>query len=121
LVHQSDYAFGHVTGEFEMLTTLQKAEILAKAGVEVPVFPRSHPMIDGFSESTKQLGFPLSETPSDTPPTREMEAWTRAVEALHVEFVVARAARSLRQATEVELLHRLRTAKAHKPTQCPPR
>lgn len=103
-----------------MLTTLQKAEILAKAGVEVPVFPRSHPMIDGFSGSTKQLGSRLSETPSDTPPTREVEAWTQAVEALHVEFVVARAARSLRQATEVELLHRLRTAKAHKPTQCPP-
>ena len=104
-----------------MLTTLQKARILAKAGVEVPAFPGSHSAIDGFSRSKAQLGSPLSETPPDTPPTRELEAWTQAVEALHVKFVLARAARSLRQANEVELLHRLRTAEAREPTQRSPR
>jgi hypothetical protein len=53
-----------------MLTTLQKARILAKAGVEVPAFPGSHSAINSFSGSKGQLGSPLSETPPDTSPTR---------------------------------------------------
>lgn len=65
-----------------MLSTEQKAQILKKAGQQVPAMPAgTGPMLD---------------------------AWTREVENLYVSYVAARAARSLREAEEASQLERLR-------------
>ena len=61
-----------------MLTTAQKAEILRKSGCPVPVA-------------------------GDRP-----QAWDRAIDALFVEYVAARAAKSLRDAEDARQLDRLR-------------
>ena len=62
-----------------MLTTLQKADILRKSGCAVPV-----------------------EAEPST-------AWSHRVDALFVEYVAARAAKSLRDAEEARQLDRLRS------------
>ncbi|RZA30542.1 MAG: hypothetical protein EOP02_01160 [Proteobacteria bacterium] len=102
-----------------MLTTLQKARILARAGIRIPAFPGSHDAVDGLRESQQRSRLPVHEPPPDAPPTPELAAWTGAVEALHVEFVAARAARSLRQSHEMDILHRLRAVNAREPVQRP--
>ncbi|MGJ7489646.1 hypothetical protein [Variovorax sp. ZT4R33] len=61
-----------------MLTTVQKADILRKSGVEIPACPEV---------------------------TRD---WSRRVDALFVDYVAARAAKSLRDAEEVRQLDLLR-------------
>jgi hypothetical protein len=61
-----------------MLTTVQKADILRKSGVDVPACP----------EVTSE--------------------WTHQVDALFVDYVAARAAKSLRDAEEVRQLDLLR-------------
>ena len=104
-----------------MLTTLQKARILVRAGIRIPAFPGSHPAVDGPQGSQGRSRLPVHEPPPDAPPTPELDAWTRAVEALHVEFVAAQAARSLRQSHEADLLHRLRAVNAREPVQRPGR
>lgn len=61
-----------------MLTTVQKADILRKSGVEIPACPEV---------------------------TRD---WARRVDALFVDYVAARAAKSLRDAEEARQLELLR-------------
>ncbi len=102
-----------------MLTTLQKARILTRTGIRIPAFPGSPDTVDGLHGSQGRSHLPVHEPPPDPPPTPELEAWTQAVEALHVEFVAARAARSLLQSHEVELLHRLRAVNARELVQRP--
>jgi len=65
-----------------MLTTAQKADILRKSGCAVPI----------------------AEEPST--------AWSHAVDTLFVEYVAARAAKSLRDAEEARQLDRLRCMSA---------
>jgi hypothetical protein len=61
-----------------MLTTVQKADILRKSGVDLPACPEA------------------------------ANAWTSRVDALFVDYVAARAAKSLRDAEEVRQLDLLR-------------
>lgn len=61
-----------------MLTTVQKADILRKSGLDVPACPEA------------------------------AEAWSVRVDALFVDYVAARAAKSLRDAEEVRQLDLLR-------------
>lgn len=61
-----------------MLTTIQKADILRKSGLAIPACPEA-----------------ASE-------------WTRRVDALFVDYVAARAAKSLRDAEEIRQLDLLR-------------
>ena len=104
-----------------MLTTLQKARILVRAGIRIPAFPGLHDAVDGPQGSQGRSRLPMHEPLPDAPPMPELAAWTRAVEALHVEFVAARAAQSLRQSHEIDLLHRLRAVNAREPVQRPAR
>lgn len=104
-----------------MLTTLQKARILVRAGIQLPLCPGSHPVVDGPHRSTGRSHPPCNEPLPDAPPTPELYAWTQAVEALHVEFVAARSARSLRQSHEADMMHRLRAVNAREPVQRPAR
>lgn len=62
-----------------MLTTVQKADILRKSGLDVPACPEA-----------------------------AAEAWSVQVDALFVDYVAARAAKSLRDAEEVRQLDLLR-------------
>lgn len=104
-----------------MLTTLQKARILARAGIQIPAFPGSHDAVDGLHGPQGQSRLPVHEPLPDAPPMHELASWTRAVEALDVEFVAARTARSLRQSHEADLLHRLRAVNARELVQRPAR
>lgn len=104
-----------------MLTTLQKARILVGAGIRIPAFLGPHPMVDDPQESRGRGRLPLHEPAADASLTPEMKAWTQAVEAMHVEFVAARAARSLRQSHEADMVHRLRAVNAREPVQRPAR
>ena len=61
-----------------MLTTLQKADILRKSGLDLPACQEAE------------------------------SAWERRVDALFVDYVAARAAKSLRDAEEVRQLDLLR-------------
>ena len=102
-----------------MLTTLQKARILVRVGIQLPLCPGSHSVVDGPHMSMGRPYLPFNEPLPGAAPTVEMETWTRAVEALHVEFVAAQAARSLRQSHEADLVHRLRAVNAREPVQRP--
>lgn len=72
-----------------MLSTLQKAEILMRAGIAVPALPHASP---GGEEI----------------PSR----WRQEVDNLYAAYVAARAARSLREAEETRTLAVLRSANA---------
>lgn len=65
-----------------MLTTIQKADILRKSGADVPACPEA------------------------------AGEWSRRVDALFVDYVAARAAKSLRDAEEVRQLDLLRRMSA---------
>ena len=73
-----------------MLTILQKAVILGKAGVDVPAHPvddLSTPMATGSPVKAEGV-------------SQKAHEWARAVETLYVTYVAARAAKSLRDAEE---------------------
>lgn len=72
-----------------MLSTLQKAEILVRAGITVPALP---PAVAGGTE------IPLR--------------WRREVDNLYAEYAAARAARSLRESENAQTLSDLRRANA---------
>ena len=71
-----------------MLSTTQKANILKKAGVQVPEMPTSDAATAGGLHTTRE--------------------WATAVENLYVSYVAARAAKSLREAEEARQLDMLR-------------
>ena len=97
-----------------MLTTHKKALILANAGVDVPAYPSdgllnpqpsascATPIFSAEQEAQKEMTFVLTQ-------------WSKAIELLYVEYVAARAARSLREAEEVLQLDMLRRANARRP------
>lgn len=70
-----------------MLNALQKAEILVRAGIEVPLLPEN------------------CNAPNELPPQ-----WRRDVDALYASYAAARAARSLREAQEAQSTAQLRRA-----------
>jgi len=69
-----------------MLTILQKAQILGKAGFEVPARPDSEFSPLAAADSPVKTGG-VSQKAHD---------WGKAIETLYVSYVAARAAKSLR-------------------------
>ena len=92
-----------------MLTTGQKATILAKAGIAVPAFPARRLPVQ---ERHLLMGArkPKEELDADAEQAAAVLQWNHAIETLYVAHVAARAARSLRQAQEAQQLERLRRA-----------
>lgn len=83
-----------------MLTVLQKATILGKAGFAVPARP-----IDNAAAAA--TAGPVA------PPSPAVHEWARAIETMYVSYVAARAAKSLRDAEEsrqADMLRRLSLA-----------
>ncbi len=94
-----------------MLTTEQKAAILAKVGIAVPRPPL--PCVALLSQALspylkKSLEAPDMNVDHDA----AMERWRNAVDILYVEYAVARAAKSLREADEADRFRRLQAANA---------
>ena len=89
-----------------MLTIAHKAPILAKVGINVPVFPaRRLPVEDRHLLNGARA--PQEELDADAQQVTSIKAWNKTVEGLYVEYVAARAARSLREAEEAQQLYRL--------------
>jgi hypothetical protein len=83
-----------------MLTVLQKATILAKAGVVVPDFPR---------RSDRDQDH-LHERDADAEYAKAVIRWNHAVAVLHTNYAMARAVRSLKEAEpgpKMDLLRRI--------------
>jgi hypothetical protein len=80
-------ATGSPTGDQIVLSALQKAEILVRAGVAVPPLPANR------------------NSPNELP-----LRWRRDVDALYATYNATRAARSLREAQEAQTMARLRRA-----------
>lgn len=89
-----------------MLTILQKAIILGKAGFDVPTRPDGDLSIHVVTASpVKAEGI-----------SQKAHEWAKAIETLYVGYVAARAAKSLRDAEEVRqtaMLQRLSSARAY--------
>lgn len=82
-----------------MLTILQKAAILTRAGITLP-----------SSQALRPLP---GDAPERQDPSPFGAAWERAVEILYVAYTQARAARSLREAEEGRQMDRLREVALH--------
>ena len=94
-----------------MITTSQKATILAKAGIAVPAFPaRRLPIQDRFLEAGARI--PQEQIDADIAQRVAVEHWNREISNLFAGYVAARAARSLREAEDADRLARLRLANA---------
>jgi hypothetical protein len=97
-----------------MLTVEQKATILARAGSDVPPFPRPE------STHADALQGPGSETLSEAHDAQARQAgavarWNQEVEVLFSYYLAARAAKSLRDAESVKQMAMLRRATARLP------
>ena len=106
LLQEDGYASCHPS-EDSMLTASQKANILKKTGVAVPRCPiRRTPAQD----CKPFAGEGTPEVRHDSEQQAAVKEWSRAVEALYVGYVAARAAKSLRdseEARQLDLLRRL--------------
>jgi hypothetical protein len=92
-----------------MLTASQKSNILVKAGRKVPPFPaRSLPVQERFLH--KGVRIPQAEIDADVGQALAVVNWTSDIEALYAAYVAERAAKSLREAEESDLLVRMRNA-----------
>src|ERR1700712_5241181 len=94
-----------------MLTTGQKATILAKAGDAVPAFPpRCLPIQERHLFKGDKA--PQEELDADAQQATAVARWSQQIEDMYVIHVAARAARSLREAQEALQLDRLRRSNA---------
>jgi hypothetical protein len=92
-----------------MLTTSQKAHILAKAGVAVPAFPaRRLPVQERYLREGARV--PREERDADAEQQAAARRWVEEIETRYVAHAAARAAESLRDAEEAQQLDRLRRA-----------
>lgn len=92
-----------------MLTTSQKAGILAKVGIAVPRFPECRLPVEE-RHPREGIGIPHAEPDADNEQRAAAVAWQTTVENLHATYVAARAAKSLRDAQQAFELARLRDA-----------
>lgn len=89
-----------------MLSTSQKAHLLSKAGVPVLPFPaRRLPIQERFLQ--KGVYVPPEELQADEEQRVAVARWAAEVDNLYATYCLERAARSLREAHEAELLGRL--------------
>ncbi|MDM0078475.1 hypothetical protein QTH90_28990 [Variovorax sp. J2P1-59] len=93
-----------------MLTIDQKERILRQAGVAVPDFPPGHART---AARNPDVGEKAMSSKARMPPEARQEAvaqWAASIEALYVEYVAKRAAKSLRDAEDARRLGMLREA-----------
>ncbi|MGJ7498448.1 hypothetical protein ACSFA8_25770 [Variovorax sp. RT4R15] len=97
-----------------------KANILTKAGIEVPAFPaRRLPVQE--RHLIKGGRAPREELDADVEQERAVEGWKKHIETLYVAYATARAAKSLREAQEalqLDMLQRL-NARPELPNRTP--
>lgn len=114
-----------------MLSTVQKATILAKAGFDVPPRPDAHAAPAGAGTDARTgaadampaamaaaaaSGSATSAAAATTDGDTPMQTWVRAVEILYATYAAARAAKSLRDAEEArqaEMLRRMSASRAY--------
>ena len=92
-----------------MLTTGQKANILAKAGDAVPAFPARRLPIQE-RHLLKGVDACPEELEADAQQAQAVARWSRQIEDMYVVHVAARAARSLREAQAAMQMAGLRQA-----------
>ena len=83
-----------------MLTARKKAFILAKVGIDVPVFPSHHSLLTARLSQHDPLNI-LRVRESDAEQTRAVTRWNLEIGILYATYAAARAAKSLRDAEEV--------------------
>ncbi len=93
-----------------MLTTDQREAILRKAGVAVPDFPAENPRIGPAHPGARGNAVLPGKRAMSQSRREALERWTASIEALYVEYVARRAAKSLRDAEEARQLSMLRGA-----------
>jgi hypothetical protein len=94
-----------------MLSIAQKAAILRKTGVAIPAAPSD--AAGGLPIETVSATFtPSSDATSAPMQIKATREWIAAVDALFVNYVAARAAKSLREAEEARQLGMLRRMSA---------
>lgn len=91
-----------------MLTTNQKASILAKVGITVPLSPEC--CLPVLERHLREGVAPHGEPDADNQQRDAAVAWQTTVENLHATYVAERAAKSLRDAQQAFDLARLRDA-----------
>ena len=88
-----------------MLTTRQKAAILAKADIAVPVFPARRESGKRQQQQQQQQSHDgqvsTQANDADHEHAQAVTRWNQAVDALHTAYATARAVRSLREAEQV--------------------
>ena len=97
-----------------MLTASQKAAILESAGVAVPEFPARRVPSTQSPPHEPRIST-AEEYEGDAEYARAVTRWKQEVEALHVSYAAARAARSLREAEDAKQMDLLRRANARPP------
>ncbi|WP_076999113.1 hypothetical protein [Variovorax sp. KK3] len=85
-----------------MPTTIQKADILSKAGVAAPAFPGQQTPPRDPSATQEHAGDPAR--------AEAVVQWEKEINELFVAYAASRAARSLREAEEAQQLSHLRHA-----------
>lgn len=82
-----------------MLTASQQANILLKAGIQVPAFPaRKLPVQERYLRSGARV--PQLELDADREQRMAVEAWKSAVASLYANYAAVRAAACLSRATQ---------------------
>ncbi len=94
-----------------MLTASQKAVILESAGIAVPEFPARRVPHTQLAHHEPRIST-AEEYEGDAEYARAVTRWKQEVEALHVDYAAARAAKSLREAEEAKQMDLLRRANA---------
>jgi hypothetical protein len=92
-----------------MLTIAQKANILFKVGITVPGFPLRRSSI-GAEHPSQKTNASADQLEGEQHHTKEVAKWNHEVEALYVQYVVYRAAKSLRESEEANRMRQLRAA-----------
>ncbi|MGO4392749.1 hypothetical protein AB4Z46_15480 [Variovorax sp. M-6] len=93
-----------------MLTTDQKEAILRRAGIAVPDFPPGHANTQKRNSDQPNTSMSPEQRGAQAARRVAIEQWAATIDALYVEYVAARAAKSLRDAEEVRQLSMLRQA-----------
>jgi len=92
-----------------MLSASQKAAILESAGIAVPAFPARRAPYTQWPSGKPRIST-AEEYEGDAEYAQSVTRWKQEVEALHVGYAAARAAKSLREAEEARHLDLLRRA-----------
>jgi hypothetical protein len=93
-----------------MLTIDQKETILRKSGVAVPEFPSGHPRSKARDPDASDSLAPSGKRSASESRRAAIEQWAATIDALYVEYVARRAAKSLRDAEDARQLSMLRLA-----------